>query len=141
MINHVTGNGADVELRVPADGAYVYVLRTTAASLAGRLDFTVDDIEDIRIAVGEAASLLLDLGGTGDDLSCTFSLTPEQITTTISLPSAAPLPIVSDSFAWQVLSTLTTECDAGHSDGRAHIRLVLRSMLAALDAVADEAPR
>lgn len=140
MINHVAGNGADVELRVPADSAYVYVLRTTAASLAGRLDFTVDDIEDIRIAIGEAAALLLDLGGTGTDLLCHFALTSEQITATLSVPSESPLPIVSDSFAWQVLSTLSAECEAGHSDGRAHIRLVLRSMLAALDAVADLAP-
>ncbi|HEY9379199.1 MAG TPA: anti-sigma regulatory factor, partial [Jiangellaceae bacterium] len=39
-----------VELRVPATGAYVSVLRTAAAGLAARLDFTVDDIEDLRIA-------------------------------------------------------------------------------------------
>ena len=38
---------ADVELRLPADGAFVSVLRTTAAGLAARLDFTIDDIEDL----------------------------------------------------------------------------------------------
>lgn len=141
MINHVAGNGADVELRVPAEGPYVYVLRTTAASIAARLDFTVDDIEDIRIAIGEAASLLLDLGGRGADMLCHFVLTPGLITATISLPSEAPLPMVSDSFAWQVLSTLASECDAGHADGRAHIRLALRSSLAASDAVTGQAAR
>ena len=35
-----------VELGVPARTAYVSVLRTTAAALAARLDFTLDDIED-----------------------------------------------------------------------------------------------
>ena len=50
---------ADVSLRVPADGAYVSVLRTMTAGLAARLDFTVDDIEDLRIAVGEACALVL----------------------------------------------------------------------------------
>src|SRR4029078_13735568 len=45
---------ADVSLRVPAEGAYVSVLRTMTAGLAARLDFTVDDIEDLRIAGGEA---------------------------------------------------------------------------------------
>ena len=34
----------DVVLRVPADSAYVSVLRTMTAGLAARLDFTVDDI-------------------------------------------------------------------------------------------------
>ena len=40
---------ADVELRLPADSAYASVLRTTTAGLAARLDFTIDDIEDLRI--------------------------------------------------------------------------------------------
>ncbi|WP_219635580.1 hypothetical protein [Nocardioides ungokensis] len=43
-----------MELKVPADSAYVSVLRTTTAGLAARLDFPIDDIEDLRIAVGEA---------------------------------------------------------------------------------------
>ena len=46
---------ADVELRLPAEGAYATVVRTTAAGLAARLDFTIDDIEDLRIAIGEAS--------------------------------------------------------------------------------------
>ena len=50
---------ADVELRLPADSAYVSVLRTTTAGLAARLDFPIDDIEDLRIAVGEACALVL----------------------------------------------------------------------------------
>ena len=50
------GERADVELRLPADGAYVSVLRTTTAGLAARLDFPIDDIEDLRIAVGEACA-------------------------------------------------------------------------------------
>ena len=36
------GRRADVELRLPADNAYVSVLRTTTAGLAARLDFTID---------------------------------------------------------------------------------------------------
>ena len=50
---------ADVELRLPADGAYASVLRTTTAGLAARLDFTIDDIEDLRIAASEASALVL----------------------------------------------------------------------------------
>ena len=37
---------ADVELRLPADSAYVSVLRTTTAGLAARLDFPIDDIKN-----------------------------------------------------------------------------------------------
>ena len=43
--------GDFVSVRVPAAAAYLSVLRTTTASLAARLDFTLDEIEDLRIAV------------------------------------------------------------------------------------------
>jgi hypothetical protein len=63
-----------VELRVPADTAYVAVLRTTTAGLAARLDFTLDDIEDLRIAVGEACAMVLEQARDDGDLNCAFDL-------------------------------------------------------------------
>ena len=70
------GPRADVELRLPADSAYVSVLRTTTAGLAARLDFPIDDIEDLRIAVGEASALVLPEAEPGSDLLCQFFLRP-----------------------------------------------------------------
>ena len=46
------------------------------AGLAARLDFTVDDIEDLRIAVGEACALVLPEAAPGGDLEAEFRLTP-----------------------------------------------------------------
>ncbi len=46
-------------LTVPADGSYLAVLRTATAGLAARLQFTLDEIEDLRIAVDEACAMLL----------------------------------------------------------------------------------
>ena len=37
----------DAEVRLPAESAYVGVLRMTTAGIAARLDFTLDDIEDL----------------------------------------------------------------------------------------------
>ncbi len=52
--------GADVvDLRVPADPAYLAVVRSTTAGLAARLDLTLDEIEDMRIAVDEACTLVM----------------------------------------------------------------------------------
>jgi hypothetical protein len=48
-----------VEIRLPADSAFLSVLRTATAGLAARLDFTLDEIEDLRIAVDEACAMLL----------------------------------------------------------------------------------
>src|SRR4029078_13412021 len=75
---------ADASLRVPADGAYVSVLRTMTAGLAARLDFTVDDIEDLRIAVGEACALVLPEADPDADLEAEFRLTPGTLTISVS---------------------------------------------------------
>ena len=48
-----------VLLTVPADGGYLGVLRTATAGLAARLQFALDEIEDLRIAVDEACAMLL----------------------------------------------------------------------------------
>lgn len=43
-----------VEMRVPAKPQYVSVMRLTISGLAARMDFSYDDIEDLKIATGEA---------------------------------------------------------------------------------------
>ncbi|MFA6298082.1 MAG: anti-sigma factor [Nocardioides sp.] len=118
---------ADVELRLPADSAYASVLRTTTAGLAARLDFTIDDIEDLRIAVGEANAMVLPEADPGSDLTCEFFLTPGELRIAVGVDSAeAPAPDY-DSFAWQVLSTLATSATADARDGRFVVTMTMQS--------------
>ena len=80
-------NSPDVELRLPAESAYVAVLRMTTAGLAARLDFTLDDIEDLRMAVGEACALVLEHADTGGDLYANFDLSDGSIRVSVSADS------------------------------------------------------
>jgi serine/threonine-protein kinase RsbW len=108
----------DVELRIPADGAFLSVLRTATAGLAARLDFTLDDIEDLRIAVDEACAVVLPQARPESDLSCAFYLTPETLKVAVSASCESPRPPHKDGFAWTVLSALTSSLDAavdGHT--------------------------
>jgi len=113
-----------VELRVPASGAYLAVLRTATAGLAARLDFTIDDIEDLRIAVDEACALLLPLATPGSRLDCRFDLRPHRFQVAVSVPSATTVPPPRNTFAWTVLTALAGEVEASISDG--HVTLTLR---------------
>lgn len=45
-----------VEIRVPAKPQYVSVIRLAVSGLASRLGFTYDEIEDLKIATGEAVT-------------------------------------------------------------------------------------
>ena len=106
-----------VTVRMPADGAYLSVLRTATAGLAARLDFTLDDIEDLRIAVDEACAMLLGQAVPGSSLECSFALEPDGMTITVSVPSLSPRPPSADTFAWTVLSALAGSVEAQTGPG------------------------
>src|SRR4051794_31030133 len=90
-----------VELDVPASPAYLAVVRTATAGLAARLALTLDQIEDLRIAVDEACALLL--GGRthpGEILSTSFTIGDGVLDVLITGPAA--VPPAESSFAWSV---------------------------------------
>jgi serine/threonine-protein kinase RsbW len=124
---------ADVSLRVPADGAYVSVLRTMTAGLAARLDFTVDDIEDLRIAVGEACALVLPVAAPGGDLEADFRQSSGTLTVSVRVPTEGRTEPDYESFAWQVLSTLATETFASADDQHLEVTFSTDSSLARLN--------
>ena len=92
-----------VTIRMPAESAYLSVLRTATAGLAARLDFTLDEIEDLRIAIDEACAMLLAQAIPGTDLECGFELDADQVTITVSVTAAQPRMPARDTFAWTCL--------------------------------------
>ncbi|MBQ0901708.1 ATP-binding protein [Micromonospora sp. U21] len=116
-----------VHLTVPADGGYLGVLRTATAGLAARLQFALDEIEDLRIAVDEACAMLLAIATRDAELECRFSVTEDALTVEVTVPTVggATLPAES-SFAWKVLTALTTSASATAAEGRATISLLTR---------------
>jgi len=101
-----------VQVKMPAESAYLSVLRTATAGLAARLDFTVDEIEDLRIAIDEACAMLLAQAIPGTDLECVFELGVDQVTITVSVTAAQGRIPAKDTFAWTVLSALAGSVDS-----------------------------
>ncbi len=116
-----------VLLTVPADVGFLGVLRTATAGLAARLHFALDEIEDLRIAVDEACAMLLAIASGGAELECRFSVTDDALSVEVAVNTVrgARLPAES-SFAWKVLTALTTAASAAVEDNRASIRLLTR---------------
>jgi hypothetical protein len=61
-----------VEIRVPADPSASRVLRLAASGVASLAGFTVDEIEDIKIAVSEVFIALVEHGA-GEPIDIQFS--------------------------------------------------------------------
>jgi serine/threonine-protein kinase RsbW len=124
-------DGDVIELTVPALTGYLGVVRTATAGLAARLSFTLDEIEDLRIAVDEACVMLLSLPGPQPPavatLTCLFRVHQDTLAVTVSaqVDDLAALP-ADQSFAWQVLTAHATEVTGRAQHGQAAIDLLKR---------------
>jgi serine/threonine-protein kinase RsbW len=113
-----------VELRLPAESAYLSVLRTATAGLAARLDFTLDEIEDLRIAVDEACALLLPDARDDQPLVCRFTLEADCLEVSVQATTHTGRTPTRDSFAWTVLTALAGEVQASSTpDGSVTLTL------------------
>lgn len=96
-----------VEISLPASAEYLPLLRTAAATLGASVDFVIDDIEDLRIAVDEACSILLGRAIPGTSLTCRYYVHDSSVTVVARAHVLDPQPPPS-GFAWTVLTSLTT---------------------------------
>jgi serine/threonine-protein kinase RsbW len=115
----VTNLPTAVSVDVPATPVFVQVLRNVVAGVAARLDMTIDQIEDLRLAVTETASLLL---GEGQPtvLRMTVDRGADRLEVTLTTDGRAdpwPTERVSASWPWLVVHGLTDELRADQGEG------------------------
>jgi serine/threonine-protein kinase RsbW len=133
-----------VEVTFPARPEFVSVARLVAATVAARQEFTYDEIEDVKLAVGEAcASLIVSGTEQGHPMKVRFHLRPEALEITVEAkapgvilplpvsrtrPSAEDLPIDEGRMGIFLMQCVVDEVEARHDDasGIAEVRLVKR---------------
>jgi serine/threonine-protein kinase RsbW len=113
-----------IEVRLPAAPTHLPVLRTFAADLAARLDFNLDEVADLRMAVDEACSGLVARATKSTQLVCAFAIEPDALWVIASAQTTDGAPPARDTFGWRVLTALvdTVETDADES-GRVTVKL------------------
>ncbi|MEO6885142.1 MAG: ATP-binding protein [Jatrophihabitantaceae bacterium] len=120
-------DGDVVQIAVPADTGYVATLRLTAASLAARCDLTIDDIEDLRLAVDEACSLLLPHSASPGVFSARFVLAAGELSVAVSIACAdAEVHLDREGFAWTVLAALASSVAVDNENGRLAVTVTKR---------------
>jgi serine/threonine-protein kinase RsbW len=116
-----------VTITLPAQSAYLSVLRTATAGLAARLNFTIDEIEDLRIAVDEACAMLLSQAIAGADLIAEFDVASDALQASVSVLTDDGQEPSRETFAWTVLTALAGEVSTSSDvDKRVTITLTKR---------------
>lgn len=118
---------SEVELDIPASPELLRVARLTAASLAGRLQFSYEEIEDVKIAVDELCFALVGTKGRPGRLTLRYQLEDTSLTIvgrgTFDEPVADPVP---SDLSRQILSAVVDGYELGREGDALHFRLVKR---------------
>lgn len=112
-------DGEEVHLTMPATPQLLRVARLTAAGLAGRLGFSVDEIEDVKIAVDELCFAVVGNRGRDGSLTVTYRLAGQQleITGETTYPAdGADASAVTNELSTQILAAVVDEHEL-HRDG------------------------
>jgi serine/threonine-protein kinase RsbW len=86
-----------------------------AGDLAMRMDYDLDSVEDLRLAVDEACAILAAIGQREEPLTVVFETTRSGLHIEAWVPAAEGTTVPRDGFGWAVLQTLADAVDAGAS--------------------------
>lgn len=104
-----TSRSEAVHLDVPADPGYVGPLRSVAAGMVAAQDFTIDALDDLKLAVDEACAFLLRTSPSATRLTLDMTPTTDGIDVVVGVvvEGADPQPTDTDGWLiWQILGAL-----------------------------------
>jgi serine/threonine-protein kinase RsbW len=102
------------EVIVPLRTRYASTVRMIAASLGAEAGFTVDEIDDVRLALDEVFSMLAERH-VGERVRTTFRLDGHQLVAGLTLDSG-PIDVEPDELAANILRSVVDKYEFG-ADG------------------------
>jgi hypothetical protein len=131
--------GDRVELTFPARGDLVVLARLVSSAISTRAGFDIEELEDLRLAVGELCLLALQGSDAHQgELRVEFTCSPDTLDISCTLISAGPVPdawsggVEALQLSEQILAALVDEYGRDDQDGmvRAWLRKRRRGPLA-----------
>lgn len=120
-------HGEQVRLTLPTTPHLLRVARLTAAGLAGRLGFSFDEIEDVKIAVDELCFALVGSRGRPGSLSLVYTLDIGVLLIEGSASYEGTTPdLAPTELSSQILAAVVDEHELAQDGDRLRFRLVKR---------------
>lgn len=105
------------EVAFPAETANMSIARTVAAAVAARADLTVDQIEDVRLAIDEATAYLIAHARVDARVRARLWADDSTLHAVLTCPTDAPSPPEPEEFSETVLTALVGAVDRAVLDG------------------------
>lgn len=72
-----------VELHIPSSAEWVGVARLAVAGIANRMQFSIEDIEDLKLAVAEACNNYIQSTSDSDEVCIAAEVLPDRVVITV----------------------------------------------------------
>ena len=117
-----------VRLSMPAALEYVRIVRLTGSGVASRLGFDIEEIENLRVALDELASLVIDFATEGE-LEITFFTTETELRIVGRAPIAEGVEVGVEELTAQILKAVIDDYELQTADGYVCFSCVTRRPL------------
>ena len=118
----------EVRLELPAAPEFLRISRLMAAGVASRVGFTLDEVEDLRIAIDEVCFSMVGPKGRAGTISLRYRLDADNLVVEGAGRFSDGLsnePVVS-ALSNQILAAVVDECELSAGEEGPHFRLVKR---------------
>ena len=118
----------EVRLEVPAAPEFLRISRIMAAGVASRVGFTLDEVEDLRIAIDEVCFALVGPHGRTGTIRLRYLLDSDELAvegTGRFSDGLSNEPVVS-ALSHQILAAVVDECELSAGEEGPQFRLVKR---------------
>lgn len=116
----------EVLLTVPAMPEFLRVARVTASGLASRLGFSIDEVDDLRLALDELCFAVIGKGGEDSELRLRYVLDSGSLTIEGVTVRQDDDPLALGELSRQILTALVDDHELWDGDGSGHFSLTKR---------------
>lgn len=131
-------NSNNIVVKVPPTPAHLVVLRIAVGGVAARDSFTLDQVNDLRLAVEEAATQLLrhirEDGLKGGLIEMTITPTSSGLEVRVTAEVDTPGKVIDESsLSWTILRALADDVRVEAQQSATSVVLLAHRLLAAQD--------
>lgn len=106
-----------VRLAFPATASHLVLARAAVAAVCARLDFPLDRLDDVKLAIDEACAMLLSDAAPSSQLRVSLlPCHPDQVAIAITASTLHGRTPKKHSFSWTVLSALVDSVEVAVAD-------------------------
>lgn len=113
-MNGMAINDDTVDVIVPLAPRHASTLRTMSASFGADTGFSIDEIDDFKLAITEAFSLLLS-GHGGKRVRVTFTMLSSAIAVQMSLETGDDIAVDPDELALAIMKAVVDSYEIGRA--------------------------